>query len=172
MVVAQRSIYNLIGLDMRRVYLQVMLAYVVLSWVPSLAQESPVVASVHDLSRNPRRFDARLVRVQAWLVYGWEGDNFLFDSAKPAPSNTADFKAASVWFYCKPDRERKVWDTIQFRGPPVLGTFTGYFHFVPNRKSRIKDVFDPGPLQLEVIGVSGLASNAKPNTFGPEIPHN
>lgn len=52
------------------------------------------------------------------MAFGWEGDNFLFDPAKPAPRKTADFRAASVWFYCKPDRERKVWDTIQFGGAP------------------------------------------------------
>jgi hypothetical protein len=82
------------------------------------------------------------------------------------------FRTASVWFYCKLDRERKVWDKIHSGGPPVLGTFTGYFHFVPDQKSRLKDVFDPGPLQLEVVGVSDLATNAKPNTFRPVTPHN
>ena len=85
---------------------------------------------------------------------------------------TADFRAASVWFYCKRDRERKVCDTIQFSVSPVLGKFTGYFHFVPDQKSRLKDVFDPGPLQLEVVGVSDLATNTKPNTFRPATPHN
>jgi hypothetical protein len=138
----------------------------------STGQEQPTTTSVLELSKNPRKFDGHLVQVRAWLAFGWEGDNFLFDSAKPAPSKTADFRAASVWFYCKPDRERKVWDTIQFGGPPVLGTFMGYFHFIPDRKSRIKDVFDPGPLQLEVVGVSDLAINAKPDTFRPAAPHN
>jgi hypothetical protein len=64
----------------------------------------------------------------------------------------------SVWFYCKSDRERQVWGAINFGRPRVLGTFTGYFHFVPDQKSRMKSVFDPGPLQLEVIGVSDLGT--------------
>jgi hypothetical protein len=106
------------------------------------------------------------------LTFGWEGDNFLFASAKPAPRKTTDFRAARVWFYCKPDREGKVWDTIQFSGPLILGTFTGYFHFAPNQKSRMKEEFDPGPLQLDVVGVSDLATNAKPNTFRPATPQN
>ena len=140
--------------------------------VVSTGQELPTTASVPELSKNPRKFDGHLVQVRAWLAFGWEGDNFLFDSAKPAPRTTTDFRTASVWFYCKLDRERKVWDKIHSGGPPVLGTFTGYFHFVPDQKSRLKDVFDPGPLQLEVVGVSDLATNAKPNTFRPVTPHN
>jgi hypothetical protein len=135
--------------------------------VASTGQELPTTVSVPELSKNPRKFDGHLVQVRAWLAFGWEGDNFLFDSEKPAPSKTADFRAASVWFYCKPDRERKVCDTIQFGGPPVLGTFTGYFHFAPDQKSRKRDTFDPGPLQLEVVGVADLATSAKPNTFRP-----
>lgn len=134
--------------------------------VASTGQELTTV-SVPELSKNPRKFDGHLVQVRAWLALGWEGDNFLFDSEKPAPRKTADFRAASVWFYCKPDRERKVCDTIQFGGPPVLGTFTGYFHFAPDQKSRMKDVFDPGPLQLEVVRVADLANGAKPNMFRP-----
>jgi hypothetical protein len=135
--------------------------------VASTGQELPTTVSVPELSKNPRKFDGHLVQVRAWLVLGWEGDNFLFDSEKPAPRKTADFRAASVWFYCKPDRERKVCDTIQFGGSPVLGTFTGYFHFAPDQKSRMKDVFDPGPLQLEVVGIADVATNGKPNTFRP-----
>jgi hypothetical protein len=130
----------------------------------SAGQELPTIDSVAGLSKNPRKFDGHLVQVRAWLTFGWEGDNFLFDSAK--------LRRPSVWFYCKPDREREVWGTLQFGGAPVLGTFTGYFHFVPDQKSRKKDVFDPGPLQLEVVGVSDLATNANPNTFRPAIPHN
>ena len=64
-----------------------------------------------------------------------------------------------MWFDCKLDREHKVWDTIQLGGPAVLGTFTGYFQFVPDQKSRMKDVFDTGPLQLEVVGVCDGVTN-------------
>jgi len=38
--------------------------------------------------------------------------------------------------------------------PRVAGRFVGYFHFVPNKKGRMKDVFDPGPLQLEAIAAT------------------
>jgi hypothetical protein len=149
-----------------------MMVYVILCWVVSFGQELPTVASVADLSKNPQKFDGRLVQLRAWLAFGWEGDNFLFDSREPRPRKIHSQRSAPVWFYCKPDHERKVWDTIKFGGAPVLGTFTGYFHLVPDQKSRMKDVFDPGPLQLEVIGVSNLASDAKPNTFGSTTPFN
>jgi len=72
-----------------------------------------------------------------------------------------------VWFYYKPDHERRVWDAIRFGGPPLLGTFTGYFHFVPHQKSRTKDVFDPGPLQLEVKGISDLGTKPAPPLPAP-----
>jgi len=143
----------------------------------STTQELPTIASVTELSKNARKFDGHLVQVRAWLAFGWEGDNFLFDSAKPAPHNTADFRAPSVWFYCKPDDyrdrtplrtlgdlERKGCDTIKIDVSPILGTFTGYFHFVTDQKTRMKDVFDPGPFQLEVIGVSGLVPSPKPKS--------
>jgi len=145
--------------------------------VASTGQGPPTTVSVPELSKNPRKFDGHLVQVRAWLALGWEGDNFLFDSAKPAPHNTGDFRAPSVWFYCKPDDyrdrtplrtlgdlERKGCDTIKTDAPPILGTFTGYFHFVTNQKSRMKDVFDAGPFQLEVIGVSGLVPSPKPKS--------
>ena len=61
------------------------------------------------------------MKVRAWLAFGWEGDNFLFDSERPAPRKTADLGAASVWFYCKPDREPSACNTI-LDFSPVLGT--------------------------------------------------
>ena len=140
-----------------------LLVCVMLSYIVSTGQELPTAASVTELSKNPRNFNGHLVKVGAWLVFGWEGDNFLFDSQKPAPRKTADFRAASVWFYCKPGGQGKACDTIQFGVAPMLRTFTGYFHFVPDQKSRRKDVFDPGPFQLEVIGISDLPTNAEPN---------
>jgi hypothetical protein len=139
--------------------------------VVSTGQQLPTVASVTALSKNSRNFDGHLVQVRAWLVFGWEGDNFLFDSVKPAPRKTGDFRAASVWFYCKPGDQGKVCATIQFGVAPVLGTFTGYFHFVPDQKLRRKDLFDPGPLQLEVIRISDLPTNAERNALRPATPH-
>jgi hypothetical protein len=61
--------------------------------VVSAGQELPTTASVPELSKNPRKFNGLFIQVRAWLIFGWEGDNFLFDSAKPAPSKTADFRA-------------------------------------------------------------------------------
>jgi hypothetical protein len=40
---------------------------------------SPTDVTVSDLSRHPEKFDGHLVRVQAVLVLGWEGDNFMSD---------------------------------------------------------------------------------------------
>jgi hypothetical protein len=132
----------------------------------SVGQELPAIVRLADLSKNPEKFDGRLVQVRAWLAFGWEGDNYLFDSSDPAPLKMPSHSLASVWFYCKPDHERQVWDTVKFGSTPILGTFTGYFHFVPERKGRMKDTFDPGRLQLEVIRVADLNPTAKPHTVG------
>jgi hypothetical protein len=124
---------------------------------PALAQQIPTVVSIMDLSLHPLRFDGRLVIVRAKLVLGWEGDNFLYDPLVTLDGNRASALPISVWLYCKPGQEQEVYGDVwgDRRG---LGTFTGYFHFVPDQKSRMKDLFDPGPLQLEAIGISGLAS--------------
>jgi hypothetical protein len=123
---------------------------------PALAQQVPTVASITDLSLHPLRFDGRLVLVRARLVFGWEGDNFLFAPSAPPEREMASRLTPSVWFYCKPDHERQVYGAMRLSDRRVLGTFTGYFHFVPDQKSRMKDVFDPGTFQLEAIGVSDL----------------
>jgi hypothetical protein len=58
--------------------------------------ESPTQVSVSDLGRDPQKFDGRLVRVQALLVFGWEGDNFLSDpdprTSDPAGRHISGFK--------------------------------------------------------------------------------
>jgi hypothetical protein len=123
---------------------------------PALAQQIPTVVSIADLSLHPLRFDGRLVLVRARLVLGWEGDNFLYDPLVTLDGNKASALPISVWLYSKPSQEQEVYGAIWPGSRPVLGTFTGYFHFVPDRKSRMKDVFDPGPLQLEAIGIFGL----------------
>jgi hypothetical protein len=143
---------------------------VILCAAVSVAQEMPTIVRLADLSKTPEKFDGRLVQVRGWLAFGWEGDNYLFDSSDPAPLEMPSHPSASVWFYCKPDHERQVWDTVKFGGAPVLGTVTGYFHFVPKRKSRMKNTFDPGPFQLEVIRVSDLSPAAKPHTVGVVSP--
>lgn len=94
--------------------------------------------------------------VRAWLVMGWEGDNFLFDASAPPDRNMPSRVTPSIWLYCKPEHEEQVYGAISRQR--VLGTFTGYFHFVPDQKSRIQSVFDPGPLQLEGIRVTQLDS--------------
>jgi hypothetical protein len=50
-----------------------------------IAPQRPIEATVSDLSRRPQDFDGRLVRIQAVLVPGLEGDNFLVDPSKPSP---------------------------------------------------------------------------------------
>jgi hypothetical protein len=119
---------------------------------PALAEEIPTAVSITDLSRNPSKFDGRLVLVRARLAFGWEGDNFLFDPSAAVEKEDVSHRSPSVWFYCKPGQ--RICSAISPDNRPVLGTFMGYFHFVPDQKSRMNDVFDPGPLQLEAIGVS------------------
>jgi hypothetical protein len=161
MIVMRRPIYN--RRKMRRVQLQILLVYLVLCWAPSIAQDRPIVVSVASLSQNPRRFDGHLVSVRALLLYGWEGDNFLFDASDLGSGKTPRHNEPRVWFYCKPGSERFVYSGLRNGYPRDQGLFTGYFHFVPNKKGRIKDVFDPGPLQLETISVTDLDSqSAKP----------
>jgi hypothetical protein len=123
---------------------------------PALEQQLPTVVSITDLSLHPLRFDGRLVIVRARLAFGWEGDNFLYDPLATLDRNMASGLPVSVWLYCKPGQEQEVYGAVWPGNRPELGTFTGYFHFVPDQKSRMKDVFDPGPLQLEAIGISGL----------------
>jgi hypothetical protein len=122
------------------------------------AQESPAVAGVVELSRNPAKYDGRLVSVRAWLEIGWEGDNFLVDHSEPSRHDTA---RPRVWLYCDPEYNRQVCGEAYNRYKrPVLATFTGYFHFVPDKKVRMKDVFDPGPLQLQAIRISDVVRRA------------
>jgi hypothetical protein len=122
----------------------------------SLAQQTPTAVTVANLSSNQRKFDGHLVRIRAWLIFGWEGDDFLYDPPRPVHPSSSP----AVWFYCNPNYEQQACANMRKWGDGlrVLGTFTGYFHFVPSKKRRMKDVFDPGPLQLEVISVSDLES--------------
>jgi hypothetical protein len=152
--------------QMRRIHHLALVASIFLCAAVSVGQELPEIVHLADLSKSPKKFDGRLIQVRAWLAFGWEGDNYLFDTSDPAPLKMPSNPLSSVWFYCKPDHERQVWDTVKFGGRPVLGTFTGYFHFVPDPKARVRDMFDPGPLQLEAIKASDLSSTAKPRTAG------
>jgi hypothetical protein len=45
----------------------------------------------------------------------------------------------------------------------VTGTLTGYFHFISSSKGRAKDVFDPGPYELDVthVAVISIEQNRK-----------
>jgi hypothetical protein len=121
--------------------------FLALLWLPCVAQQVPADVSISDLSLHPGKFDARLVRVRASLVVGWEGDNFLIDPLKPRPKTMPSRKPASVWVY----------DLTSVKAacdPQTVCLFTGRFHFVPDTKSRMQSVFDPGPLQLEVSRTS------------------
>jgi len=63
--------------------------------VPS---KDPLDITVSDLSLHPEKFDGHLVRVQALLVFGWEGDNFLLDPLKPSPVSMPSRDPAAIWF--------------------------------------------------------------------------
>jgi Ankyrin repeats (3 copies) len=120
---------------------------------PSQCQEgsskSPTEVTVSDLGLHPQKFDGYLVRVQAWLVSGWEGDRFLSD---PKPQNMPDGSPAYVWFYCSPKHEQQINNPIGYR-VSVYGWFTGYFHFVPE-PHIVNGAFNPGNLQFEATEVS------------------
>jgi Ankyrin repeats (3 copies) len=114
-----------------------------------LAAEHPIDSTITDLSLHAQEFDGQLVRVQAVLFFGWEGDNFLLDPSKPRPVNMPSRDPASVWFYCKPGYDQQVYRAI---GPQrvVSGLFEGYFHFV-TKTHTVNGVFEPGSLQFEAI---------------------
>jgi hypothetical protein len=165
------------------------------------AQEPPSAVTFSKLLAHPAKWNGRLVRFRASLVFGWEGDNFLhipemsysegcaepeeflmFDSlwlerrqrvknrrfclGLTGSSDTTTqeskqdflFPASSVWFYCRPDREARVFDAmgLEFRGG-VTGWFTGYFHMVP-KPQIVSGAFDPGFLQFEAIEFSKAVS--------------
>jgi ankyrin repeat protein len=118
----------------------------------SQSQENPKNVTISDLAVHPQKYDGRLVRVQAVLVFGWEGDNFLVDPSKPVPlymPSRAD--PAAVWFYSKPTNEQRVYAGIHRR--VVYGSFKGYFHVV-DKPHIVNAVFDPGSLQFEAVDSS------------------
>jgi hypothetical protein len=96
------------------------------------------------------------VRIHGRLGIGWEGDNFVYDLPSSAAYKKTSRRPAAVWFYAKPGYEHRVWEAITLGPGYVRGTLTGYFHYEPYKKNRMKSVFDPGPLQLEVIEVSDV----------------
>ncbi len=129
---------------------QFLVGFVTLCCLSALAQKSPIDTTISDLSLNPQKFDGQLVRVRALLTFGWEGDNFLFEPSNPNPQMIP----ASVWFYCKPEREQQVYRAIRPNERwRVVGWFTGYFHFVP-KTHLVYGMIDPGPLQFEAVDVS------------------
>lgn len=118
---------------------------------------SPTNVTVSDLSQHPEKFDGHLVRVQAVLVIGWEGDNFMSD---PNPQSMPSGGSAHLWFYCKPERETQIFGSIRpGERRSVRGWFTGYFHFVPQPQKN--GTYDPGHLQFEAIEVSIPESQPK-----------
>ena len=122
----------------------------------TLAQQIPTAVTVAYLELHPKELDGQLVRVRARLVLGWEGDNFLYDQPGAVVPKQRSDAPAKIWFYWDPKHERDLLSTIKPGSNSVIATFTGYFHFVPNKKGRMKDVFDPGPLQFSSIEVSDL----------------
>jgi hypothetical protein len=127
----------------------------------SSAQTKPIDVAVRDLSQTPRKFDGLLVRVRARAVVGREGDDFLYDPTEQA-GGKAPGRAGAVWFYCNAENGRLVYAAIDRRNSFTTATFTGYFHFVPDPKNRGQHMFDPGRLQLEVVGVSDVAKSQTP----------
>jgi hypothetical protein len=113
--------------------------------------------------------DGKLVRVRARYEAGWEGDNFLVDPTDAvAPKGKPRKPRASLWINCEPRYERLVcgpiYDASVFRAQQgAVGTFIGYFHFVPDTKSQWKDGgdFETGPLQFAAIPVSDVLQQGR-----------
>jgi len=139
---------------MRLIRPGLLLTFLTLCCCASWAQELPLLVTVADLSQRPLRFDGHLVSIRARLEFGWEGDNFLVDPSEPSRH---DNSGPHVWLDCDPLHEQQVCDEA-FKKHPALATLTGYFHFVPDKKHRAKDVFDPGPLQA--IRISDMVQKA------------
>jgi hypothetical protein len=137
---------------MHRISQRVLTGCVVLLCTLAFAQR-PIDVTPEELSAHPQKFDGLLVRVQALLVFGWEGDNFLIDLSKPYPKEFPSRSPATIWFHCKPEREHQVYGAIRPERGRVFGSYTGYFHFV-DKLPVMNGVFDPGPLQFEAVEVS------------------
>jgi hypothetical protein len=139
---------------MHRLRQQILTGCVALFCTIAFAQHSPRDVTPEDLSAHPRKFDGHFVRVRALLVFGWEGDNFLIDPSKPYPEGFPCRSPASIWFYCKPEREQQVYGPIRpNQRRHVFGSYTGYFHFVRNPQV-MNGAFNPGSLQLDAVEVS------------------
>lgn len=131
---------------MSRLYPTFLACCLALLWLPCSAQDAPTDVSISDLSLHPEKFDAHLVRVRAFLIVGWEGDNFLIDPSKPRPTAMPSRKPPSVWLL----------DLTPVKaacGPETVCVFTGRFHFVKKPQMQF-GTFDPGPLQFEVVRTS------------------
>ncbi len=117
-----------------------------------VAVADPIETTITDLSLHAKDFDGHLVHINAVLVLGWEGDNFLLDPSKPAPVYMPSRDPASIWFYCNPIHEKQVYAAIG-QERRIYGSFKGYFHWV--EKPRIVNgLFDPGSLQFEAVEAS------------------
>ena len=154
---------------MTRIHRQLLVASIcVLAASITPAQNAPITVTIASLSLHPREMDGKLVRVRARYEAGWEGDSFLVDPPdavirKGAPSTSG----ARLWIYCDPRNERNVcgpvFEASAFRSNKgALGTFTGYFHFVPDEKSQLKKgVFQAGPFRFSAVSVSDLVQQSR-----------
>jgi hypothetical protein len=114
----------------------------------------PTIVTIAHLATHPRDIDGKLVSFRAHLELGWEGDNFLWDAPKVVASG-ASGELPRLWFHVDSARERQVFGALG-GNRSVVGTFTGFFHFVPDRKARTNGMFDPGPLQFSAVSISDV----------------
>lgn len=135
---------------------------ILLTAITSAVGQSPRIVSITEIARGPGKFEGSLVTIKGCLVFGWEGDDFLFDCTAISGDGLPKPGKPRVWLYAELQNQRRVFGALERAGRPVSGEFTGYFHFVPSKESRLRDVFDPGPYQLQAIWAVELPQEKPP----------
>src|ERR1017187_5092543 len=78
---------------------------------PRLLSPRPTIVTIAYLSTHPREMDGKLVSVRARLEFGWEGDNFMWDEPRVAPSRASEAQPR-LWFHVDPAHERQVFGVL------------------------------------------------------------
>lgn len=108
-----------------------------------LPSDNPLETTVSQLVRNPDKYLNKLVRVQAWAIFGWEsGSEFLSDAN---PTVTPPSPRAWLWLGSRGPIQKLIGDRTK-----VHGWFTGYLRRKPQTANAL---FDTTFLRFETIDV-------------------